>query len=110
MFIVSRQGSSTDCQVSPNSSGQARQGRVLQAWLVYGFDGGEKKMSDGASSGEMGSNGRSSFIDITQARGEFSIPSKRNNFPIAILSRAFGSFSFDLKSKGVVWGESWLQD
>ena len=32
--IVSRQGSSTDCQVSPNSSGQARQGRVLQAWLV----------------------------------------------------------------------------
>ena len=57
-------------------------------------------MSDGASSGEMGSNGRSSFIDISQARGEFSIPSKRNNFPIAILSRAFGSFSFDLKSKG----------
>ena len=56
-------------------------------------------MSDGASSGEMGSDGRSSFIDISQARGEFSIPSKRNNFAIAILSRAFGSFSFDLKSK-----------
>ena len=67
-------------------------------------------MSDGASSGEVGSNGKSSFIDISQASGEFSIPSKRNNFAIVILSRASGSFFFDLKSKGVVWGESWLQD
>ena len=57
-------------------------------------------MSDGGGSGEMGPNSGSSFINITQARGEFNIPSKRKKFPIAILSRAFGSFSFDLKSKG----------
>ena len=53
-------------------------------------------MSDRARPGEIGSNGRSSFIDISQARGEFSI---------AILSQAFGSFSFDLKSKGGGLGE-----